>query len=88
MSDDVMFTEQDVTDWHGTAMSLVVAIHADDGDTFRGVVAGLSPADCGAMLPILAAWVDEAWSVLVERDGITFEEFTDRAGLWLARGGQ
>jgi hypothetical protein len=83
-----MFTAEDVTAWHGTAMSLVMAIHADHGDMFRATVADLSPSDCGAMLAILAAWVEEAWSVLVERDGITFEEFTDQAGLWLARGGR
>lgn len=88
MSDDVMFTEDDVTAWHGLAMSLVMAMHADDADTFRGLVAAMSTSDCGALLPILAGWVDEAWTVLTERDGVTFEAFTADAGLWLARGGR
>jgi hypothetical protein len=67
-------------------MALVVLHHANDDSNFRTMVTDMTDREAGAMVAILAGWVDEAWTVLTERDGLTFESFTADAGLWLAGG--
>jgi hypothetical protein len=67
-------------------MALVVAHHVNDEQSFRRMAATLTGAEVGALVAILSGWVDEAWTTLTQRDGVTFEAFTADAGLWLARG--
>jgi hypothetical protein len=92
VSDDVMLAER----YDREAFALVVALHNGQTEAAAQMLSDLCDDEDGgatlqhivAVCVVLALTLNEAWVEQCEADGVSFEEFVETAGLWLAQGGE
>jgi hypothetical protein len=79
------------------AFALVVALHNGNTDAAAQILEDLAVVrDDGlvnldplaGVCVVLALTLNEAWVEQCEADGVSFEEFVETAGLWLAQRGE
>jgi hypothetical protein len=77
------------------AFALVVALHNGQTEAAAQMLSDLCEMDddgvtlqhITAVCVVLALTLNEAWMEQCEADGVSFEEFVETAGLWLAQRG-